>query len=54
MSEIQQGIGNYKEINIYNIRSIFIDKFRIAITKLNKNLNKSNTITLSIRIVLEQ
>jgi ATP-binding cassette, subfamily B, bacterial PglK len=54
MSEIQQGLGNYKEINIYNIRSIFIDKFRMAVTKLNKNLRKSNTITLCTRIVLEQ
>ena len=54
ISEIQQGLGNYKEITIYNIKEIFIDKFKEASIKMGKNLRKTNIISQGTRIVLEQ
>ena len=54
ISEIQQGLGNFKEITIYNIGKIFVEKFKVAVDKMNKNLRKTNIISQCARIILEQ
>jgi len=54
ISEIQQGLGSFKEINIYNVREFFINKFNVAVLKMNKNLRKTNVIAQSARVILEQ
>ena len=54
ISETQQGLGNFKEINIYNIYQLFLDKFSVAVVKMNKNLRITNVISKSARIILEQ
>ena len=54
ISETLQGLGNFKEINIYNIYQLFLDKFSVAVVKMNKNLRITNVISKSARIILEQ
>ena len=54
ISETQQGLGNYKEINIYNICQLYLDKFSVVVIKMNKNLRITNVISRSARIILEQ
>ena len=54
ISEIEQGLGNFKDILIYNMKKIFTDKFNIVTFKLNKNLRYINILTQSTRILLEQ
>lgn len=52
--EVEQGLGNYKEILIYNIKNIFLGKFLDVALKLNKNMRYINILTQSTRIIIEQ
>ncbi len=52
--EIEQGLGNYKEILIYNIKNIFLKKFSDVAVKYNKNMLYISVITQSTRVLLEQ
>ncbi len=52
--EVEQGLGNYKEIIIYNIKNIFLGKFLDVTLRLNKNMRYINILTQSTRIILEQ
>jgi ATP-binding cassette subfamily B protein len=52
--EIEQGLGNYKEILIYNIKNIFLKKFSDVAAKYNKNMLYISVITQSTRVLLEQ
>lgn len=52
--EIEQGLGNYKEIIIYNIKNIFLNRFFEVTNKLNKNMRDINVLTQLTRVILEQ
>ena len=52
--EVEQGLGNYKEIIIYNIKNIFLTRFFKVIYELNKNMRYINVLTQSTRVILEQ
>ena len=52
--EIEQGLGNYKEIIIYNIKNIFLTRFFKVTHKLNKNMRDILVLTQLTRVILEQ
>ena len=52
--EVEQGLGNFKEIIIYNIKNIFLNKFSDVVLRFNKSLRYINILTQSTRVIIEQ
>lgn len=54
INNINNPLGNYREILIYNIFSFFNKKLDYTLLRLNKNLRTINVMSQSLRVIIEQ